>query len=94
MIRRPKLSDELLEYYVNLSGRLKVTKGKLKSKHDNLSSLYEDFDEYVRRLIGIGLFEDINEFNYDSLKINDIYNRIDHITGNMYSILSDKRSEV
>lgn len=94
MIRRPKLSDELLEYHLNLSGRLRITKGKLKSKHDNLSSLYEDFDEYVQKLIGISLFEDVDKFDYDSLKISDIYDRIDHITGNIYSILQNKRSEV
>ena len=92
------LPEDLIDYYANFVGKLKITKNKLRSKKyqtDNYRDFITSYDNYVAELTGEHLFskQELENLDADSLKLDDVYNRIDYLCQNLPAILQKYISE-
>lgn len=92
------LPEDLIDYYANFVGKLKITKNKLRSKKyqtDNYIDFIISYDNYVSELTGEHLFskQELENLDTDSLKLDDVYNRIDYLCQNLPAILQKHISE-
>lgn len=96
------IPEDLLDYYINFSSKLRITKGKLRQRNDVIDNYYNfinRYNNYVYNLIGVKLFSEdemqeiMHSQSEDFVKLDDVYNRIDYICQNLPSILQQRMLE-